>query len=405
MPWPNTILWCLTNRIGSRSRRHTVSPGRVAKLTGMEIYLVGGAVRDALLGLPVQDRDWVVVGATPEQMVALGYKPVGRDFPVFLHPASKEEYALARTERKTAPGYRGFVVHAAPDVTLEQDLARRDITINAIAQTATGEHLIDPFGGQGDLRAKVLRHVTPAFREDPVRILRVARFSARFPDFSLALETAQLMRDMVASGEVDALVPERVWQELSKGLMTSQPSRMMGVLADTGALSRLLPALRQSADKGFALLDQAAHGGANLAVRFAILMNHFESDPAFLRRVPGYCSDLAGLLTREQANIAQGPHSAGDMVLLLERCDAFRKPARFADLLQCCKLLSPIDIERLQCALQAAQSVKAETALAAVSDKAATGPQIAAAIYAARVLAVAGHLADGTLANARIDKP
>ncbi len=370
----------------------------------MQIYLVGGAVRDTLMGLPVEDRDWVVVGATPEQMVALGYKPVGRDFPVFLHPVSKEEYALARTERKTAPGYRGFVVHAAPEVTLEQDLARRDITINAIAQTATGERLIDPFGGQGDLRAKVLRHVTPAFREDPLRILRVARFSARFAGFSVAPETLQMMRDMVAAGEVDALVPERVWQELSHGLMASQPSRMMDVIARTGALPRLLPALRRSADASFALLDRAAREGAGLAVRFACLMIHFESDPAFLRRVPGDCRDLAVLLAREQANIGQSPHAAVEMVRLLERCDAFRKPARFADLLQCCNLLNPIDVGRLQGGLRSAQSVKSKTVLSAVADKAAPGPQMAAAIHAARVLAVAGFLSNGALANARIDK-
>ena len=404
MPLPSTISWCSTNRIGPSGKRPTASPRRVAKLNGMEIYLVGGAVRDALLGLPVQDRDWVVVGATPEQMVTLGYKPVGRDFPVFLHPVSKEEYALARTERKTAPGYRGFAVHAAPDVTLEQDLARRDITINAIAQTETGGHLIDPFNGQADLRAKVLRHVTPAFREDPVRILRVARFSARFPDFLVAPETLQLMRDMVASGDVNALVPERVWQELSNGLMTSRPSRMMAVLAETGALSRLLPALRRSADPSFALLDTAARQGASLAVRFACLTTHFEIDPGFLRRVPSDCSALAGLLAREQANIGQSAHTAGAMVALLTRCDAFRKPARFADLLQSCDLVKPIDVGRLMGGLQAAQSVKSESALAAVAGKGAPGLQIAAAMQAARVLAVDAFLSNRALANARIDK-
>jgi tRNA nucleotidyltransferase (CCA-adding enzyme) len=382
----------------------------------MEIYLVGGAVRDALMGLPVQDRDWVVVGATPEQMVALGYKPVGRDFPVFLHPVTKEEYALARTERKTAPGYRGFVVHAEPQVTLEQDLARRDITINAMAQTAAGERLIDPFSGQADLQAKVLRHVTPAFREDPVRILRVARFSARFPDFSVAPQTRQLMRDMVASAEVDALVPERVWQELSNGLMTPKPSRMMGVLADTGALSRLLPPMRQTADPHFVLLDRAADAGAQLAVRFALLMSHFESDPAFLRRVPASCSELALLFAREEANIAKGPHAPDDLVSLLERCDAFRKPARFADLLQCCRLLKPMDDRRLLGGLHAAQAVKAAAALATVAGKAAHGPHIAAALRAARVAAVAAFLANEPVVGAagcpavgpaipRIDKP
>src|SRR6201989_1805874 len=190
----------------------------------MNIYLVGGAVRDKLLGRPVVDRDWVVVGATPEDMLAAGYKAVGKDFPVFLHPQTKEEYALARTERKTARGYHGFAFHAEPDVTLEQDLARRDLTVNAIAQDADGR-LIDPFHGQRDLQAKVLRHVTDAFREDPVRILRVARFAARFRDFTVAPETMALMREMVAAGEADALVPERVWQELARGLMETRPAR------------------------------------------------------------------------------------------------------------------------------------------------------------------------------------
>lgn len=186
----------------------------------MQIYMVGGAVRDKLLGRPVNDRDWVVVGATPEQMLALGYLPVGRDFPVFLHPETREEYALARTERKSGRGYRGFVVHSAPDVTLEEDLSRRDLTINAIAENTDGtsaEGIFDPYSGAQDIEARVLRHVTDAFREDPVRILRVARFAARFTDFSVAPETMQLMREMVEHGEVDHLVPERVWQELARG--------------------------------------------------------------------------------------------------------------------------------------------------------------------------------------------
>ncbi|MDQ3195192.1 MAG: CCA tRNA nucleotidyltransferase [Pseudomonadota bacterium] len=205
----------------------------------MRIYEVGGAVRDEVLGLPVKDRDFVVVGATPEQMTQLGYKPVGRDFPVFLHPETHEEHALARTERKTALGYTGFVVHAAPDVTLEQDLQRRDLTINAIARDESGA-LIDPFGGIGDLRAGILRHVSPAFAEDPVRVLRVARFAARF-GFAIAPETLALMRDMVNAGEADALVAERVWQELARGLMERKPSRMFVALRDCGALARILP--------------------------------------------------------------------------------------------------------------------------------------------------------------------
>ena len=210
----------------------------------MNIYTVGGAVRDELLGLPVQDRDHVVVGATPEAMERLGYRPVGKDFPVFLHPQTHEEYALARTERKVGQGYKGFTVHAAPDVTLEQDLARRDLTINAMARDEAGA-LIDPYGGERDLRARVLRHVGPAFIEDPVRILRVARFAARF-DFTLATETLVLMQAMVAGGETDALVAERVWQELSRGLMEASPVRMLKVLAACGLLARLLPELALS---------------------------------------------------------------------------------------------------------------------------------------------------------------
>lgn len=372
----------------------------------MQIYLVGGAVRDALMGLPVQDRDWVVVGATPGQMVAQGFKPVGRDFPVFLHPVSKEEYALARTERKTAPGYRGFVVHAAPDVTLEQDLARRDITINAMAKTPGSEHLIDPFDGQADLQNKVLRHVTPAFREDPVRILRVARFSARFAGFSLAPETLQLMRDMVASGEVDALVPERVWQELSQGLMAQQPSRMVDVLARTGALPRLLPPLRESADRQFSALDAAAHEGAPLTVRFACLMSHFAPDPDFLRRVPGDCRQLANLLAKEQANVVAGMDNANDQVKFVERCDAFRKPGRFAALLQCCRLLNRVDVSPLIRAFEAARSVTSSQVFDGEPMKGAAGPQIAAALHAARVAAVSRRFpVPPPLANARIDKP
>ena len=190
----------------------------------MQIFSVGGAVRDELLGLPVQDRDWVVIGTTPEQMQAKGYRPVGKDFPVFLHPKTHEEYALARTERKTAPGYKGFAFHAAPDVTLEQDLARRDLTINAIAKDGDG-NIADPYNGRRDIESRILRHVSPAFSEDPVRILRVARFAARFTEFSVAAETTQLMSAMVQAGEVDHLVPERVWQELSRGLMEARPSR------------------------------------------------------------------------------------------------------------------------------------------------------------------------------------
>jgi tRNA nucleotidyltransferase (CCA-adding enzyme) len=206
----------------------------------MKIYTVGGAVRDALLGRPVVDRDYIVVGATPAEMVALGYRQVGQDFPVFLHPRTHEEYALARTERKSGHGYKGFTVYAAPEVTLEEDLCRRDLTINAMAEDESG-NLIDPYGGQADLQARLFRHVSPAFAEDPVRILRVARFAARFTDFSVAPDTLALMRRIVEEGEVDSLVPERVWQEIARGLMEEMPSRMFRVLRECGALARLFP--------------------------------------------------------------------------------------------------------------------------------------------------------------------
>src|SRR4051812_10948724 len=244
----------------------------------MQTYIVGGAVRDALLGLPAGDRDWVVVGASPQQLIASGFLPVGKDFPVFLHPQTREEYALARTERKTAAGYHGFVFHAEPSVTLEQDLARRDLTINAMAQDPQGR-IIDPFGGQHDLKARVLRHVTDAFREDPVRILRLARFAARFSTFNVAPETLQLMRGMVDAGEVDALVAERVWQELARGLMERNPARMFEVLRECGALARLLPEIDTRWDAALArVLGEAARRDAPLPVRFACAVHRLGNE-------------------------------------------------------------------------------------------------------------------------------
>jgi hypothetical protein len=240
----------------------------------LKLYVVGGAVRDRLLGLPAADRDWVAVGATPEQMVALGYRPVGKDFPVFLHPDTHEEVALARTERKVGRGYHGFTVHAAPDVTLEDDLLRRDLTINAMAESEDGT-LIDPHGGRADLAAGILRHVSPAFAEDPVRLLRLARLAARFPHFTVAPETEALLAQLVQAGEVDALVAERVWQELSRGLMAERPSRMLQVLARCGALARLLPGLPADDPEPGAALDRAAAVGAAapLPVRAALLLH------------------------------------------------------------------------------------------------------------------------------------
>jgi tRNA nucleotidyltransferase (CCA-adding enzyme) len=319
----------------------------------MQVYEVGGAVRDALLGAPVTDRDWVVVGATPQQMVEAGYRPVGRDFPVFLHPETQEEYALARTERKSGPGYRGFTVHAAPDVTLEQDLSRRDLTINAMARAADGT-VIDPYGGLRDLAAGILRHVSPAFAEDPVRLLRLARFAARWPDFRVADETMTLLRDLVRAGEVDALVPERVWQELARGLGETRPSRMLDVLRTCGALARLLPEVdahwgpdTDPGPTGRVLreaLDEAARRRAPRTVRFALLACGpllASSTPANLAaervdalaarwRVPNDERELALLVARAAPEVARADAlDAAGLVHLLDLGDAWRRPERF----------------------------------------------------------------------------
>ena len=294
----------------------------------MQCYIVGGAVRDRLLQLPVKDRDWVVVGASPQEMLALGYKPVGKDFPVFLHPDTHEEYALARTERKTGKGYHGFAVYAAPDVTLEQGPARRDLTINAIAEAADGS-LIDPYHGQRDLEAGVLRHVSPAFAEDPVRILRLARFAARF-GFSVAEDTMALMRQMVEAGEADALVAERVWQELAKGLLEDKPSRMFLALRACGALARVLPELDalfgvpqradhhpeiDTGDHVMRVLDCAAEQGLPLAARFAALTH-----------------DLGKALTPADILPRHIGHEAAGEAPLLALCQRLRVPADCRDL-------------------------------------------------------------------------
>ncbi|MBU0589159.1 MAG: multifunctional CCA addition/repair protein [Gammaproteobacteria bacterium] len=416
----------------------------------MQIYMVGGAVRDALLGLPVQDRDWVVVGATPEALTALGYIPVGRDFPVFLHPQTKEEYALARTERKTARGYRGFAIHAAPDVTLEQDLARRDLTINSIAVRADSvradgsfdtQNLSDPYNGLHDVRDKVFRHVTLAFREDPVRILRVARLSARFTDFTIAPETLALMQDMVHDGEADHLVAERVWQELSRGLMEQQPSRLFDVLRACGALARLLPEVERlwgvpqraeyhpEIDTGVHLMmvmDMCARLQAPLPVRFACLchdlgkgttpvdmlprhIGHEERSARLLKgicerlRVPVECREMADVVAREHGNIHRSAEfGAAALVRLLERCDAFRKPQRLDDILLACECdargrLGLDDAPypqrtRLQQVFQAAQSVVTETVATQAMAAGISGKQIGELIHKARIEAVAQAL-------------
>jgi len=403
----------------------------------MEIYSVGGAVRDELLGLPVQDRDYVVVGATPERMAELGFRPVGRDFPVFLHPDTHEEYALARTERKTAPGYRGFAFHADPGVTLEQDLLRRDLTVNAMAKGEDGR-LIDPFGGRRDLQARVLRHVSPAFAEDPVRILRIARFAARFADFTVAPETNQLMRAMVAAGEVDALVPERVWQELARGLMEDKPSRMFEVLRACGALARILPELdalwgvpqppqhHPEIDTGvhvMMVIDTAAAGRLALPVRVAALLHdlgkgatppaewprhhgHEGHGVALVQavcrrlRIPNDCQELAVMTAREHGNVARALElRMSTVVTLLERCDVFRKPQRFVEMLRAveCDQRGRLGFGQrafpqaayLEAALEAARSVQAGAVAARFKDSPERIPE---AIRAARLASVSERL-------------
>jgi len=312
----------------------------------MQVYLVGGAVRDGLLGLKVQDRDWVVVGSTPEAMVAQGFTPVGKDFPVFLHPETHEEYALARTERKNGRGYKGFSVQASPEVTLEEDLARRDLTINAMARPllGTGSHarlgeVIDPFHGQTDLNNHCFRHVTDAFREDPLRILRVARFAARFPEFRVADATLALMREMVAANELADLVPERVWQEMSRGLMAQRPSRWLAVLAQVGALPRLLPQT-QLTPSLTERLDRMAQSQATPALPLEVRYAAAQFGESQAWHVPKACLELAALLKNESAaliGLAQAALNKGldaeNWMALLERCDALRKPQRFEQLL------------------------------------------------------------------------
>lgn len=305
----------------------------------MKIFAVGGSVRDELLGLNVKDRDYVVVGATPQQMIDAGYKAVGADFPVFLHAQTKEEYALARTERKVAPGYAGFQFHAAPEVTLVDDLRRRDLTINAMAIDDHGA-LVDPYGGKKDLDQKILRHVSEAFVEDPVRVLRVARFAARFAPlgFSVADETMTLMHAMVANGEVDHLVAERVWQELARGLMEATPSAMFAVLAECGAMSRILPEMEISYGAVMAALDYSARKNLSLEARFAVLVHNIgEAKIRALSerlRVPAECRDLAIMLARWHADA----HGAADLdaeklLLLFDGTDALRRPERFTQFL------------------------------------------------------------------------
>jgi tRNA nucleotidyltransferase (CCA-adding enzyme) len=409
----------------------------------MQTFIVGGYVRDQLLGHPSNDRDWVVVGSTPDAMLAAGFLPVGRDFPVFLHPETREEYALARTERKSGPGYRGFVVQADPSVTLEDDLRRRDLTINAMALSPDGA-LIDPFGGARDLQAKVLRHVSEAFVEDPVRILRLARFAARFHDFTVAPETMALMREMVVAGEVDALVPERVWQELARGLMERHPSRMFELLRGCGALAVLLPevdrlwgvpqpeAHHPEVDTGVHLmmvLDMAAQLDAPLDVRFAclchdlgkgttpedVLPRHLGHEGRSARlaaqvcerwRVPTACRELADVVAREHGNVHRSETlDAAAVMRLLERCDALRRPERFEHLLLACECDARGRLgledrpypqrERLSRALKAALALDTAAVASDAVARGWKGPTIGEAVRRARIDAIRDALAVG----------
>ncbi|CAN5154514.1 multifunctional CCA addition/repair protein [soil metagenome] len=343
----------------------------------MKVYLVGGAVRDELLGMSSSERDWVVVGATAEELIASGYRPVGRDFPVFLHPETHEEHALARTERKTAPGYRGFAVNASPDVTLEQDLQRRDLTINAIARDSDGR-IIDPCGGRRDLDARVLRHVSTAFTEDPLRVLRVARFAARFADlgFTIAPETLELMREMSRSGELDALVPERIWQETRRALDATRPDAYFASLRECGALAPIFPEIdalfgvpqpakwHPEIDTGvhtLMVLRQAARLSADTTVRFAALThdlgkgetpaNHWPSHPGHEARSVRLVNALADRLPvpnelREVALRVAEYHGhchrveqlkPSTVLRVLEAVDAFRRPRRLEQFLLACE--------------------------------------------------------------------
>ena len=416
----------------------------------MHVFVVGGAVRDALMGQSVNDRDWVAVGSTPEAMSAQGFLPVGKDFPVFLHPQTREEYALARTERKTARGYKGFAVQAAPDITLEEDLARRDLMVNAMAvpealahacPSAWADQIVDPYGGQADLNHRVLRHVTQAFAEDPVRILRVARFAARFANFSVAKETMTLMRKMVEGGEADHLVPERVWQELTKGLMSEKPSRMFEVLRECGALQVLLPELDRlwgvpqrpeyhpEIDTGvhmMLVMDMAARLNMPLPVRVACLMHDLGkgSTPADVLprhighegrsekllqqvcerlRVPTEAKELAEVVAREHGNIHRSAELGPEALMrLLERCDAIRQAERFERVLQACECdargrlgfeeAAYPQAARLQQAQKKALSVETAPIAQAAAAQGLKGAQIGEQIFKARVKAVAASL-------------
>ena len=351
----------------------------------MKAYVVGGAVRDELLGLPLKDKDYVVVGATPEEMVRRGFKPVGKDFPVFLHPQTNEEYALARTERKSGRGYKGFTVHAAPDVTLEDDLRRRDLTINAMAKDPETGALIDPFHGKDDLEQGVLRHVGEAFAEDPVRILRVARFAARL-GFRVADETMALMRQMVNSGEADYLVPERVWQEVARGLGEPHPEKMFEVLESCGLADKLLDHVKPIRE----ILAAASKSTDSVPVRFAVIAwPHQEAEVEAVcarLKTPNEVRELALLACRNRVALRAAPEATAAALLeLLKRTDAFRRPERFGELLEVARLANPnIEIQRVRRAFLAAAAVDAGVIAAQASSPA----EIARLVDEARVRAI-----------------
>lgn len=360
----------------------------------MKIYLVGGAVRDKLLGIPVKEKDWVVVGAKPEELLGLGYKQVGKEFPVFLHPQTAEEYALARMERKVAPGYAGFVFDASPEVTLEEDLLRRDLTINAMAETLEGE-LIDPYQGRADLDKKILRHVSPAFSEDPVRILRIARFAARYAGlgFKVAPETNALMKDMVTSGEVDALVPERVWKEFERALSEKAPEVFFQVLADCAALSVLFPMLHLDGP-GMSALKQAVNLKADTVVRFAALMHASTkeeiNDLCKRYRLPADYQELALLVVQYLSQAWQFSQlSAMEILNLLFASDAFRREERFNKFLLACEASAQLGEakfprENFAAVYQAAKEIKVTDWLTPEMK----GPEIAEKLKERRLAAI-----------------
>jgi tRNA nucleotidyltransferase (CCA-adding enzyme) len=365
----------------------------------VKIYVVGGAIRDQLLGLPVKDLDYVVVGATPAQMLAEGYTPVGQDFPVFLHPVTHAEYALARTERKVAPGYKGFVFHADPEVTLEQDLARRDLTINAMAREADANgqpvgDVIDPYGGQKDISNKLFRHIGPAFSEDPVRLLRIARFAARFSDFSIEPSTLTLLKKIHSSGELSALVKERVWQEISRGFMSEKPSRMLDVLNEIGVFELFFPKLNSKDASLPSDIDSAAKCQFNLSQRCAVLLSNLKTEDinawAALWGIPVECHDHAVLARELKVGLNSPTLDPRNLLDLLNRADVWRKPERFDELIKVADLLK-LPTQQLTKSYGLAKKVDIAQVVQDVGEQgSSTGAKIKQLIEDRRLLAIKG---------------